>query len=130
MSNSSEKNYPCAIGKFAQLTALSIDTLRYYEHKRLLRPGHDAAGRRQYRQRDFDDAALIVRLKGGDFSIAEIQEYVILKRQGAATTAQRYHYLQDKLVDLHQRQARLTSSVDYVEEKIALLGQQLTRTKD
>lgn len=118
-----EKIY--GIGQFAHLTGVSIDTLRFYEKRHLIQPNRGDNNRRQYTNEDAERIALIKRLRGGGFTVREIQTYIIAKQQGVKTITQRRDYLQHKLADLHQKQADLQVSVNYVEDKIQLLGQQL-----
>lgn len=118
---STKKTY--SIGTFAKITGVTIDTLRFYEKRSLLHPRRNGSDRRYYTSADVDRMALILRLKGGGFSIGEIQTYLVLKDQGAKTTQERSAFLKNKVGDLYTKRKQLDDSIDYVEHTITYLDQ-------
>ncbi len=110
-----------SIGKFAKITAVTIDALRFYEKRDLIHPTRNSIGRRCYTDEDVDRIALILRLKGGGFSIGEIQTYLVLKDQGDQTTHERSAFLKVKVLDLYENRQKLDASIDYVEQTIHYL---------
>lgn len=73
------------IGKLAALTEVSTDTLRFYEREGLITPSGKSAG--GYRLYD-DDAVVRLRFikqaRECGFTLAEIQQLLVLRRQDAA----------------------------------------------
>lgn len=122
MSNENHKNFTLSIGAFAQLTGLSIDTLRFYEKKGLLTPARNAMNRRVYQPADQARCALIRRLQTGGFTIEEIRQNVDLRGDGTQNLTQRYALLSQKLAAAKQRRVDIDASIDYLETKLAWLA--------
>jgi DNA-binding transcriptional MerR regulator len=70
-----------SIGAVAELTGLSIDTLRYYERAGLLLDPapRDTGGRRRYGQRDLDWIGGLIMLRETGMSIADVRRIVVLE---------------------------------------------------
>ncbi|KRL61461.1 MerR family transcriptional regulator [Latilactobacillus fuchuensis] len=117
-----------SIGQFSKLTGLSPDTLRYYERQHLLTPLRGTRNLRYYSNQHQERIALIRRLKGGGFSIAEIQKYLEL-RSHHGTFQQRRDYLAKQLITLHERQQKLNASIEYVQTKMAILDDWIANDK-
>lgn len=108
------------IGKLAERTGVSTDTLRYYEKMELLQPGErNASGYRLYH---YDTVRLVRFIRGAKslhFSLAEIRGLLsltpsdpskckkILKR-----TEAKIHEAQAKIIDLQEIQSALSSLVE------------------
>jgi DNA-binding transcriptional MerR regulator len=99
----------CSIGKFSELTGLSVHTLRYYEQEGLLSPARSQANRRVYTERDAAWAAFIRRLKETGMPLREIRRFAQLRAQGEATTSARLAMLID-------HQARLSGQIFQLQE--------------
>lgn len=68
------------IGKVAQLSAVPIETIRFYERSGLVpKPSRSAAGYRQYRQDVVARLTFIQRAKALGFSLKEISELLALR---------------------------------------------------
>jgi DNA-binding transcriptional MerR regulator len=92
-----------SIQQVAELTGLSIDTLRYYERIGLLEKVHRASsGHRRYTQRDINWIGLLINLRETGMPLAQILHFAELRRQGDATTAERL-----LLLEQHQRSLEL-----------------------
>jgi MerR family transcriptional regulator, mercuric resistance operon regulatory protein len=111
------------IGKVAQQTGLSVDTIRYYEKERLLRePPRSEGGYRLYSERDIEHLLFIRKAQELGFSLAEIRELLIVQdeRTGACTHVhelieQRLRTVRQKIADLK----RLESHLEEAEAKCA-----------
>ena len=67
------------IGQLAELSGVSIDTVRYYEREGLLpKPARRASGYREYREADAERLRFIRRAKELGFSLTEIAELLSL----------------------------------------------------
>jgi DNA-binding transcriptional MerR regulator len=67
------------IGQVAKLTALSIDTLRFYEQQGLIRPrNRSAAGYREYSKQVIEQLRLIKEAQNCGFRLREIGELFAL----------------------------------------------------
>ena len=79
-----------SIQQVAELTGLSIDTLRYYERIGLLeKVGRAPSGHRRYRQRDIDWIGLLINLRETGMPLSEMLHFAQLRRQGDATAPER-----------------------------------------
>ena len=109
----------CSIGKFSELTGLSVHTLRYYEQEGLLSPARSQANRRVYTERDAAWVAFIRRLKETGMPLREIRRFAQLRAQGEATAAARLDMLIDhqarlggQIVQLREHQRALEGKID------------------
>lgn len=94
-----------SIGEFSKITGLTVKTLRFYHEQGLLVPScvDEETGYRYYDQSKVERAAIIVFLRGLDFSLADIGE--ILRKEGDEA----------ELLAVVERQRRI------IEEKIGAL---------
>jgi len=73
------------IGKLADLTSVSNDTLRYYEHEGLIRPtAKSAAGYRLYDQDSARRIHFIKHAQSCGFTLAEIRDLLELRARDKA----------------------------------------------
>ncbi len=109
-----------SIQQVAELTGLSIDTLRYYERIKLLEPVSRApSGHRQYRQRDLDWIGLLINLRETGMPLAEMHHFAELRRQGDATASERLGLLEHHQHALEQRMQKLEQHMAALQQKIA-----------
>lgn len=74
------------IKEMARRTGLTTDTLRYYERIGLLpQIPRNRGGIRLYNERHVEYVEIIQKLKASGMTLEEIQQYMMLARQGAAT---------------------------------------------
>ena len=67
------------IGRLAELTGVSVDTVRYYEREGLLpKPTRRASGYREYSQSDVERLRFVRRSKELGFTLSEIAELLSL----------------------------------------------------
>jgi DNA-binding transcriptional MerR regulator len=109
-----------SIQQVAQLTKLSIDTLRYYERIGLLEPICRAAnGHRRYSERDMAWLILLIRLRDTGMPRAQMIRFAELRRQGAATATERRVLLEAHEQALESRMQELEGHLAALREKIA-----------
>lgn len=73
------------IGELAKTTAISVETIRYYEKIDLLpAPARDGSGYRSYRQAHLDRLLFIKRCRSLDMAQDEIRELIRLAEQPEA----------------------------------------------
>ena len=78
------------IQEFANLTGLTVHTLRYYEQIGLLGPvPRTAAGHRHYGRQELDWVNFIKRLKATEMPLRDILRYAELRQQGERTLLER-----------------------------------------
>ena len=108
------------IGAVADLTGLSVDTLRYYEREGLLLDParRDPGGRRRYGRYDLEWIAGLIMLRETGMSIADVRQMAVLSRI-PGTESDRLSVLeahrQGVLIDLDRTRAHLAA----LEKKIA-----------
>jgi MerR family copper efflux transcriptional regulator len=100
------------IGDLAARAGVSVDALRYYERRGLLRPaGRRASGYREYPPDAAGVVRFIKRAQAVGFSLAEVEELVRLRadaRQPAAALAAR-DVARAKIQDIDERVRQLTA---------------------
>ncbi len=111
------------IQRVAQQTGLSIDTLRYYERIGLIEPVRRApSGHRRYTPQDVSRIDLIIRLRATGMPRAEMVRFVQLRRQGAATAAERRMMLEQHERSLAQYMLELEEHMTALRQKIASIA--------
>jgi DNA-binding transcriptional MerR regulator len=76
------------IGELAAKAGVNIQSVRFYERRRILRePVRTASGYRVYSKSDLDDICFIKQCQGLGFTLKEIQPLVNLHRAAARMTA-------------------------------------------
>src|SRR5579884_3503165 len=109
-----------SIQQVAQQTGLSIDTLRYYERIGLIEPVKRASsGHRRYKQRDLEWIRLLIDLRETGMPIAQMVHFAQLRRQGAATAAERLQMLEQHQIALEQQMQKLEHHRLALQRKIA-----------
>jgi len=107
------------IADVAERTGLSPDTLRYYEKAGLISPvGRSAAGQRRYAAADLAWVEMLLRLRDTGMSVADMQQFADLRRQGDTTIAERLALLRDHRDRLADRIRLLLASGRALDEKI------------
>ena len=100
------------IGDLAARAGVSVDALRYYERRGLLRPaGRRASGYREYPPESAAVVRFIKRAQALGFSLAEVEELVRLRadaRQPAVALAAR-DVARAKIDDIDERVRQLTA---------------------
>lgn len=98
----------CHIGKVAQETGLSIDTIRFYERAGLLRePRRSESGYRLYDQNAVNDLKFIRRAKERGFALAEIRELLVLRRRSAEACPRVKSLLEEKLASVRAKRREI-----------------------
>ncbi len=110
------------IGRAAELTGLTADTLRYYERDGLmLRPvGRSSTGHRRYTESDLDWITLITRLRSTGMPIREVRQYAALVRAGAGNEAARLELLLAHRKAVLDQLAEVQGHLAAIDYKIAL----------
>ena len=114
------------IGKVAQATGLSVDTIRFYEKEGLLRqPERSEGGFRLYSARDIEHLHFIHQAQELGFSLAEIRELLLVQdeRTEACTHVRdliqsRLGAVRDKIGDLKRLERHLTQALRKCEDAL------------
>ena len=110
------------IGRAAELTGLTADTLRYYERDGLmLSPvGRSSTGHRRYTPRDLDWIGLVTRLRSTGMPIREVRQYAGLVRSGTGNEAERLELLLAHREAVLQQLDEVRGHLAAIDYKIAL----------
>ncbi|MBV9257384.1 MAG: MerR family transcriptional regulator [Ktedonobacteraceae bacterium] len=109
-----------SIQQVAELTGLSIDTLRYYERIGLLEKVRRASsGHRRYTQRDIDWIGLLINLRETGMPLAQMLHFAELRRQGDATADERLLLLERHQHALEQQLQKMEQHMMALQQKIA-----------
>ncbi|NLR31929.1 MerR family transcriptional regulator [Levilactobacillus tujiorum] len=107
-----------SIGEVADKLAISPYTLRYYDKEGLLPfVDRNAAGRRRFKDNDFNFLEVIVCLKEAGVPVKQIGEFIDLCMTGDATLQDRYDFLADHEAKLEAKMARLQHTLDFLRWK-------------
>jgi DNA-binding transcriptional MerR regulator len=109
------------ISETAELTGLSVHTLRYYERAGLMLSSVDRASssHRRYSQADITWVQFLTKLRSTAMPIARVREYVDLVRAGDDTTAARLELLQTHRLTVLAQLEEMTNSLAAIDYKIA-----------
>lgn len=126
------------IGQLATRAGVNIQTIRFYERRRILSaPPRSVSGYRQYAESDLDDLRVIRRCKELGFTLKEIQQLLRLHRATAALPIngrrpaelrkiaelgrRRLEQIEQKLRDLRSMRMELLAMLDRL-ETVGTLG--------
>jgi DNA-binding transcriptional MerR regulator len=109
-----------SIAEAATATALTPDTLRYYERDGLmLRPvGRSATGHRRYSERDLTWIQMINNLRGTGMPIRDVRRYAELVRDGEGNE-------QARLDLLRAHRARVLAQLAEVQEHLGAIDRKI-----
>ncbi len=97
------------IGKVAERTGLSIDTIRFYQKIGLVKqPARSEGGFRLFDDGDMKDLAFIKKAQELGFSLTEIKQLSILNQDHGHACSQVRDLLEGKLRDVHEKAAQLS----------------------
>ena len=110
------------IGRAAELTGLTADTLRYYERDGLmLSPvGRSSTGHRRYTDRDLDWIGLVTRLRATGMPIRDVRHYAALVRSGSGNERDRLDLLLAHRRMVLEQLAEVQGHLAAIEHKIAI----------
>lgn len=112
-------------GTVADMTGLSIHTLRYYEKIGLLdEVARNASGHRRYSPLDVRRLEFIKRMRATDMPIEEIKRYIELYQSPDNTLEERSQMLEEQRDRLQQQLAELRETLAFLEYKIDLYRNQ------
>lgn len=107
------------IQQVAQVTGLSVHTLRYYERNGLIAPVSRAANsHRRYSQQDINWIELLTRLRTTGMPIRQMQQFATLVRQHPNAIAQRRELLEAHRVEVEERIQELIGHLAVIDYKI------------
>lgn len=108
------------IAEVARRTGLSADTLRYYEKAGLIDSvRRTAGGVRRYAAADMDWLAFLLRLRDTGMSIADMQRFAVLRREGDTSVAERLALLREHRDGVDRRIRSLQENNRALDNKIA-----------
>jgi len=113
-----------AIGAVAEVTGLSIDTLRYYEREGLLLDPapRDTGGRRRYGQNDLDWIAGLIMLRETGMSIADVRRMAELSRVSGTES--------DRLAVLEEHRVAVLADLDRIRGHLVALEKKISAYRD
>ena len=109
------------IGEIANILAVSVHTLRYYERIGLIQQVDRVSGRRNYSKADLAWLEFIQRLKRTRMPLKEILQYANLWYEGDRTIKQRKAMLLTHRHRLVDEMAALQAHLDILDRKIELV---------
>ncbi len=107
------------IQEAAEVTDLSVHTLRYYERIGLLLPvGRAANGHRRYSQQDISLIKSLNKWRQTGMPLVDIQRYVRLLQAGESTTAERRAILEAHRETVVSQIEELQATLQLIDYKI------------
>jgi DNA-binding transcriptional MerR regulator len=120
-----------SIQEVAQLTGVSVHTLRYYERIGLIGDVQRAAsGHRRYSDDDIHWIKFLTAFRAAGMSISQIQAYLKLLQAGDATLPERRDLLIAHHRDMREQIRKLSETLAYVEHKIEWHMQEIANHKE
>jgi DNA-binding transcriptional MerR regulator len=119
------------IGRAAELTGLSADTLRYYERDGLLlRPvARSSTGHRRYTDQDLQWIRLVTRLRATGMPIRGVRRYAALVRTGSGNEDERLDLLLAHRRLVLEQLAEVQGHLEAIDDKIALYEEAVGTTQ-
>jgi DNA-binding transcriptional MerR regulator len=107
-----------SIGQVADKLDISPYTLRYYDKEGLLPfVERNAAGRRRFKDNDFNFLEVIVCLKEAGVPVKQIGHFIDLCMTGDSTLHDRYDFLAEHEAQLEAKMVRLQHTLDFLRWK-------------
>ena len=107
-----------SIGEISDILDLPASTIRYYESKGILSDvTRSEGGMRRFSEADIDWLRMIEHLKMSGMTIAEIQEYVKLFRQGDASIEARRKLVHGRRNELLKQMGELQETLSFITYK-------------
>lgn len=121
-----EEKMTYTIAKAAQITGLSVHTLRYYDKEGLMPYiERDASGIRKFKDSDFNWLRIITCLKDSGMPLKQIKKYIDLGMLGPSTTFDRLDIMKNhresvlkKIELLHQHLQTIDNKIEAYEARI------------
>jgi DNA-binding transcriptional MerR regulator len=113
------------IGKLAQLSGLSIDTIRFYEKRGLINEAHFErlpSGYRDYNESALERLQLVKGTQAAGFSLSEIAELFDRWENNELNDAEIAARLQEKSAQVARKIAELQQVQQYLEQKLQMMG--------
>jgi DNA-binding transcriptional MerR regulator len=107
------------IQQVAELTKLSVHTLRYYERIGLLTAINRAVnGHRRYSSQDIAWIEFLTRLRTTGMAIRQMQQFAEMRRKGNPSISQRRELLEVHQQQVQQQLEELSQNLAVIQEKI------------
>jgi MerR family transcriptional regulator, mercuric resistance operon regulatory protein len=118
-------------GALAKLTAVSTDTLRFYERRGLLaRPPRDRSGYRRYPREAVDRVRLVQRALDAGFTIEELARILKQRTAGGVPCREVFQIATGRLRELEERIAALTELRDELHRTLGDWSRRLAATPE
>ena len=120
-----------SIGRAAELTGLTADTLRYYERDGLmLHPvARSSTGHRRYTERDLEWVRMVTRLRSTGMPIRDVRRYTELVRTGSGNEDERLELLLAHRRLVLDQLAQVRGHLEAIDYKIALYEEAVGATQ-
>jgi len=113
------KQVQLTIQEAAEVTDLSVHTLRYYERIGLLMPvGRAANGHRRYSQQDINLIKSLNKWRKTGMPLVDIQRYVRLFQEGESTASERRQILEAHRETVVSQIQELQATLELIDYKI------------
>jgi len=107
-----------SIGQVSEKLSISPYTLRYYDKEGLLPfVDRNEAGRRRFKDNDFNFLEVIMCLKEADVPVKQIGDFIDLCMTGDTTLQARYDFLPEHELALEKKMAQLQHTLDFLRWK-------------
>jgi len=117
-----------SIAAAAEVSGLSVHTLRYYERTGLLEPvSRNGSGHRRYRAADLERIAFLTKLRATGMPIREVRRYAELLKAGEAANEERLALLEAHRHNVLAGLETTARNLELIEWKIRFYEERLGR---
>lgn len=122
MSINMNKESSITIGALAKLSNVGVETIRFYERKGIISQPPKTNGFRYYADEDAKRIRLVKKLQEIGFTLDEIKAFLVFDTCGGETKQVIRQKSQEKIVEINQKIAELTSAVQALEKFVCSCG--------
>jgi DNA-binding transcriptional MerR regulator len=114
------------IGKAAQQTGLSVDTIRFYEKEGLLiQPSRSEGGFRLYSSRSIEHLQFIRKAQELGFSLSEIRELTVIQDERTEACTHVRDLIEQRLKAVRQKIQNLATLEEHLQGALTICSQAL-----
>lgn len=119
------------IARVAEITGLSVHTLRYYEKEGLLPYiKRDTNGNREFSESDLEWLQTITCLKNSGMTIKNLRRFIELYAKGESALEDRLNIMKEHKLVIEEKMKEINGYMNYVDYKIKFFEDKIKKAND